>query len=759
MLARLAAATARHPWRVVALWALVVAGCGVLTSGVVGEGLFPRLTSGAVTVPGEAQEGGDLLEAEAPRGPSVLLQLDGVDPASDDAQRVLGDAVTDLAELEGVDAVAAPLLDDPGAPPGAAAALVGEGGDAALVTARLQPGLGEAREAEVLDEVAVRLAAVDDELEGASGRVESLADLDEVFAEQVERDLRTGEAVALPISLAVMVVVFGGFLAAGVPLVGALASIAGGLGALLGFTHLTDVDASIVNVVTVLGLGLCIDYGLLVVSRYREELRTAAVGAGVDTAATPREQRAHALVRTLSSAGRTVVFSAVTVGISLCGLLVFDAAILRSMGLAAASVVVVALLVALTLVPALLTLGGARLTRPGLATRVPGLRTLARSLGDVAPEEGAFSRLARGVQRHPWLVILAVVALLGVAAWPVRGIALRSDDVELLPADNPSRVFFTDLAERFPAATAPTVTLVADAGLADVEAHAEALEDLPGALVGPPEQVGALVSLPVRADPDGGDGDGVVEAEEEEALLAALRARPPEFPAWTTGQVASTQDFIDHLAARAPFAVALVVLATFALLFLMTGSVLVPVKALLANALSLGACLGVVVVIFQDGRLEELLGFTSAGGVESFVAPLVLAFGFGLAMDYEVFLLSRILDARREGLATDAAVVQGLQRSGRIITSAALVVVIVFAGFVTGGLLAIKQLGLALAVAVAIDATFVRMLLVPATMTVLGEHNWWAPRPLRALHARFGVSEHPVAAAVGPPRVRGRHRA
>jgi RND superfamily putative drug exporter len=264
---------------------------------------------------------------------------------------------------------------------------------------------------------------------------------------------------------------------------------------------------------------------------------------------------------------------------------------------------------------------------------------------------------------------------------------------------------------------------------------------------------GGLVTLGVRA-PSGADTGA------QQDLLAALQEDRPPFTSYLTGQVAALDDFSDDLASRAPYGVALVVLATFVLLFLLTGSVLVPLKALLANALSLGACLGVVVWVFQEGHLEGLLGFTSTGGIETFVPPLALAFGFGLAMDYEVFLLSRILEARDQGLRTDEAVVAGLQRSGRIITSAALIIVIVFSGFAAGDLLAIKQVGLALAVAVAVDATLVRMLLVPATMTVLGERNWWAPGPLRRLHDRFGISEHaPVPAAAGPTPARGRHRA
>ncbi len=210
---------------------------------------------------------------------------------------------------------------------------------------------------------------------------------------------------------------------------------------------------------------------------------------------------------------------------------------------------------------------------------------------------------------------------------------------------------------------------------------------------------------------------------------------------YVTGLAASLDDFTSSLLRDAPLAVGVVVLATFVLLFLMTGSLLIPAKALVLNVLSLGASFGVLVLVFQDGWGEDLLGFTSTGGIEAFIPPLVLALGFGLAMDYEVFLLARIKELRDAGMSNDDAVAAGLQRSGRIITSAALIIVIVFAGFVTGELLIIKQTGVALATAVAIDATLVRILLVPATMTLLGEWNWWAPAPLRRLHDRFGVSE------------------
>jgi RND superfamily putative drug exporter len=546
----------------------------------------------------------------------------------------------------------------------------------------------------------------------------------------VQVDLRTGEGIALPLSLLVMGVVFGGFIAAGLPIVGAIASIAGGLGALLAWSHLLELDASVVNVVTVLGLGLCIDYGLLIVSRYREELR--------DTDREPgsRADRADALGVTLATAGRTVVFSAVTVAISLMGLLAFGAEIFKAIGAAAMSIVLIALLVAITLVPALIALAGERMARPGAAHHIPGVRRLARRLGDVAPAEGRFSALARWVQRHALKVFLGLTALLLLAAAPVLHMQLRSDGIQLLPESSAQRQFFTDMADNYPAAASPEVTVVADAPVNEVRAWADRVARMDGVeSVDPPQRRGDLVVLGVRTD----GADPMSQAARD--VVHELRADRPDFPTWVTGQAAGLVDFTGDLKERAPIAIGAVVLATFVLLFLMTGSLLVPLKALVMNIVSLGASLGVLVWIFQDGHFQNLLGFTSPGGIEAFVPALTLAFGFGLAMDYEVFLLSRIVEQRHLGANNDLAVERGLQRSGRIITSAALIIIIVFAGFIAGQLLVIKEVGVALAVAVFIDATLVRMLLVPATMTLLGEWNWWAPAYLRKVYRRFGLRE------------------
>jgi RND superfamily putative drug exporter len=297
-------------------------------------------------------------------------------------------------------------------------------------------------------------------------------------------------------------------------------------------------------------------------------------------------------------------------------------------------------------------------------------------------------------------------------------------------------VFFEDLAEHYPTLNGPDLRVVAKATPEQAAAYAQDLPSLDGQEVtGTVERVNDQLSTIGIDVPGGPLDDGARE------MVRALQSDRPDFPTYVVGQASALQDFTDSMFDRAVLAFALVALATLVLLFLMTGSVVIPIKALLINVVSLGASLGVLVWVFQRGNLEGLLRFDSVGALESMIPLLILAFGFGLSMDYEVFLLSRIVELHEQGYSNDEAVVMGLQRSGRIITSAALLVVIVFSGFVAGQLLVIKQTGVGLAVAVLIDATLVRMLLVPATMAVLGDWNWWAPARLKKLHARFGITE------------------
>ena len=734
----------RHPRVTVVVWLVVaVAGYAVAVLGVHGgQSVFDRVTSGAPNVPGsQSKEADALLASIDTGGESLTLVLSGVDPTDAAVAAAMPAVRSELAAVPGVVSVVDPLALPGGTANPAATPLVARDGNGFLVVVGLDENLGADDQRTALDAVQAALDTVPGRLADvapqATGIVGGSSLILEEIHGQVEDDLRTGETVALPIALVAMVFVFGGFLAAGMPMAGALASIGVGLAAVLGLTYLMDVDAATLNVLTALGIGLSIDYGLLVVSRFREELHRLV---DADGGAGTRRRRgdgtvATAVERTLATAGRTVSFSAITVAISIAGLLVFSPPILRAIGAASVALVVVALATALTLVPALLVMTGRRLSRPSPVLRVPGLRTVMAHTSDVQSSEGFFSRLTARVQRHPWWVIVGCVVVLGLTALPVRHLELRNSGPELLPAGSGQRAFVDAVAENYPAAQSAAVTVLAATSLESGTAWAQQVAALPGvATVDTPRAAGSYVVVGVR--PDSSDAGGPTARE----VVREIRALDPGFPVWVTGQAAHSIDFTDALAARVWWVVGIVAAATLVLLFLMTGSVVIPVKALLTNALSLAASMGVLVWGFQDGHLAGALGFVGVGGIESYVVALVLAFAFGLAMDYEVFLLSRVKELHDEGHPTDEAVRLGLQRSGRVITSAAAIIIVVFAGFVAGKLLIIKEVGFALAVAVFVDATLVRCLLVPATMTVLGKWNWWAPAPLKRLYEKVGIT-------------------
>jgi len=723
LLSRLGRGLARRPRTVVATWLLlVIAGFGVAGGALGGGSLFNRLHTGEPTVSGENIHGRNLLTAAGQSSLSTYtVRVDGVDLASPAVTRAALQTAGVIKDVPGVASVAMPHVVPGGIRSPAAAPLL-KGGSATsdgFVTVVTLAGDPD-REAHQRIEHAVddAFGAVVTAAPGSKVTTGGLQHLIDAITGQLEVDLRIGEGIALPVSFVVMVFVFGGFVAAGMPIIGAVASIAGALASLYGFSHVIDLDATAVNVVTILGLGLCIDYGLLTVSRFREELRARA--RGMPASEIPQDMVREAAARTVDAAGRTVVFSALTVAIALGGLLVFDATLMKAIGAAGVSVVLIAMLVALTLIPALCVLGARRLLRRGT---------------EIAPEEGVFSRLAQWVHRRPVPIVVLVLAALVGLALPALDLRLTLSGDAMLPTSNPTRQFSEGMARDYPRLGGADVTVVAEAPLDKAKAYAAGLRLADGASVLEVAAAGPDLSV-VRLDARGGPLD-----DPARDLVLRLRADRPDFPSYVVGQASGLRDFTDSMWQRAPYAFALVALATLVLLFLMTGSVVIPVKALLLNVVSLGASLGVIVWVFQHGNLQGPLGFASVGAVESTIPLLVLAFGFGLSMDYEVFLLSRIVELHERGYSNDDSVVVGLQRSGRIITSAALLVVIVFSGFAAGKLLAIKETGVGLATAVALDATLVRMLLVPATMTLLGDWNWWAPGRLRRWHARFGITE------------------
>jgi RND superfamily putative drug exporter len=732
---------------VVLVWAAVL-----VVGGGLGGKVFDHLgeTSG-MRADAESVVAEHRLEQLADEGPEVFAFVDGR-PATD---RGLAASVTRVTEaLRATPGVVE--VDDFYHSPGPWVS-----GDlrSLLVRVELARNLPAAARERLVDQVARRLATIEAPRVVVGGK--DVADKE--FADQAMRDLAKGEAFSLPVLLLALLLVFGGALAAAMPLAVALVSIAATLLALLLLSAFAPVSEYSVNVVTLLGLGLAVDYSLLQVARFREE---RAAGAEVG----------EAVARTLAGAGRTVCFSGLTVAAALSGMLLFAEPLFRSMALAGMTVVLLAVLAAVTLLPALLAIAGGRL-RP--VRRLPG-------------EGGAFARVARLVQRRAGLTASAVAVALAALAWPFAHANLGDSGVESLPRSSASRQLDAALADRFGRSKADPVVVLAEtrADTRDYLDFLNRLERVPGV-----RQVAPRLGLPsgirlvqvVDLTPE-----GTSKGRTALAVVRRVRALGAPFGVQVTGTAASLVDYRDSVGRRLPLVVLVIGVASFVLLFCMTGSVVVPAKAIVMNLLSLGASLGALVWVFQDGHLAWLLGFEPVGAVDLTIPVLVFVFTFGLSMDYEVFLLARIKEvydeagggsggleseagAQVEGShaepsgsppvnssaappsgeaggarspASDRAVAVGLERTGRVVTAAAALMVVVFLGFAVGELLPLKAMGVGMIVAIVLDATVVRLLLVPATMTLLGHWNWWAPAPLRRLRERL------APAAAGPPAVR-----
>ncbi len=542
---------------------------------------------------------------------------------------------------------------------------------------------------------------------------------------QVTGDIGRAEGLSMPILLILLLVIFGSLAAASLPLA------IGGIGILGSFTALrlltlgTPVSIYSINITTILGLGLAIDYGLFMVGRFREELhRQDSVEA--------------ALARTIATAGRTVAASGLTVAVALASLMLFPEVFLRSMGYGGVATVLVDMLTALTVLPALLAV---------LGPRVNALR-IRRSVhrAPAAEATGGWYRLARSVMRRPVAYLAVIIVILLTLGAPFLRVVWGGTDARVLPASAAPRQVTQALSRDFAgSATSPIESLVTLSGPvagspargAELTSYVDALARIAGVtgaqVTGVRGDI-ARVDLRYSADPMSAAARRIVQ----QARAVTL---PADASALVGGQTAQLADELASLSAVLPWMALVMAAATFVLLFLAFGSVVLPVKAIVMNVLSLSATFGVVVWIFQQGHLSWLLGFTPTGTLDPAMPILMLAIIFGLSMDYEVFLLSRIRE--RYDLTGDntAAVASGLQRTGGVITSAALLLVIVVGAFSISGITFIKLLGVGMIVALIVDATIVRVLLVPATMRMLGRANWYAPRPLRRLYARYGISE------------------
>ena len=592
------------------------------------------------------------------------------------------------------------------------------------------------------DEIRERVKALSPAYTGDAGGITvAVTGQAEVFRQvgsTIEDDLATAELIALPITAVLLVLIFGSVVAALLPLAIGIFSVFSTFLVLRVLTGFTDVSIFALNLTTALGLGLAIDYSLFIVSRYREEL------AGGQE---PRD----AVVRAVRTAGRTVAFSSVTVAISLAALLVFPQFFLRSFAYAGIAVAVAAAIGSVVVLPAILAVLGRRIDTWQVFERHP------KPIGT-----GIWHTVAVRVMRRPALVTLAVLAVLLFLGSPFLGVRLATSDHRVLPGGTSSRVAQETIATEFASIEAGAVEVVAPAGPGDdaaVAAYAGALSALDhvarvdartgsyidGVQVAPPNAASARFGA--GDTPSGATWWSVVPDIEPtspaaETLVAQVRGLDAPVPVMVTGPSAGQVDGKHAIFSRLPLAGGIIALVTFTVLFLMLGSIVVPLKALVLNVLSLSATFGAMVWIFQQGHLSGALGFTATGTIDLSMPILMFCIAFGLSMDYEVFLLSRIKEEHDLGRNTVDSVAIGLERTGRLVTAAAVLISVVFFAFATSGITFIKLFGIGLALAVLLDAFVIRATLVPAFMRLAGEANWWAPKPLRTLYARFGFSEH-----------------
>ncbi|WP_084298430.1 MMPL family transporter [Actinoplanes friuliensis] len=698
---------ARFRWPVLVLTVAAVAAAGVW-----GLGVFGQLSEGGYNDPGsESTRAANVVRDElGAQGGDVVVIYTPTSGGIDDA--VLGQRIENtLGALPGsaVTAVASYWPDK------VAQYKSADGSSAVAVLTLAGEDDGEKLESyrEIDDKLAV---------EGATVQAAGGAPLGDASATRSTQDLAFAEAISLPIVLVLLLFIFGSLVAASLPVLVGGCAVLGSLGVLHAVAYTHDVNSFAVNVASLLGLGMAIDYGLFMVGRFREEQ-----GFG----RTP----AQAVTRTVATAGRTVVFSATLLMIALAGLLLFPQGFLKSLAYGGLAAVALAAILSLTLLPALLAVLGPRVDK--LPVRLPRRKNAA------APGTG-WSRLAGAVLRRPVLVALPILAGLLVLAAPIRGVEFGENDERILPAGDSARMAIEALKSDFPALSSAGIQVVLRGTKGEPppaavgKAFTDAAKKVPGiAAVTPAGTGGDAVVL--TATLAGKDPFSPVARD----AVDALRALPVtgDTEVLVGGATARNVDSLTATADRLPLMVSLLVGATLILMFLAFGSVLLPIKAVVMSALSLSATFGILVWIFQDGHGADLLQVTPAP-LEVGIVVLMAAVVFGLSTDYEVFLLSRMVEARTRGASTAEAVTTGLARTGRVISAAAVLLIVVTGAFALSSVTTMRFVGVGMIIALFLDATVVRMLLVPAVLKLMGEAAWWSPGPLRRLQQKAGLAEY-----------------
>ena len=699
MIDRLARLADRRGRRVVLIAALFF-----VLAGALGAGVADRLDPyGAEDPSTESVIADQRLEDAGYRSTEVVVLISDADPTSAAGARRVEEVERRIAGDPGVASVT-------GFAETRSRAFVSRDGDSTYLAVGL-----ESTDDDETQDVAERIAASLEDEPGVSVGGSAVAQAQ--VNEQVESDLRQAELLAFPLLFLLSLLFFRSLVASLLPL------LVGGLTIVCTFlmlrvaSEMGSISIFALNLVTGLGLGLAIDYSLFMVSRYREEIARSGPGLA-------------AMRRTMQTAGRTILFSSLTVAGALASLLVFPQRFLYSMGIGGALVALIAAAIALVVLPAVLSLLGERVNSlsPAFLHR--------RADRDAQPaSEGFWYRLSQLVMRFPGRIAAASAALLIALGIPFFSIEFTSVDAQVLPGSTSARQVDDALRADFPPFHDEPIVLeldgVTNAEAERVAAEAERVEGVDS--VNPPRRFeGSVYAIEAVSST-------APLSEESQDLVERLRELDPAVS--VTG---FTAHFLDLQASRGdhlPQVLAIVVVITFVVLFLMTGSVILPLKQVLMNALGLSATFGILVLIFQDGRFEDLLGYTSQGGLESTQPLLLFAVVFGLSTDYGVFLLARIKEARDGGHDDREAVAVGLERTGRIVTAAAILFAVAIGAFATSEIVFIKELGIGTAIAVLIDATIIRALLVPSLMRLLGKWNWWAPAPLRRLHRRIGLRE------------------
>jgi RND superfamily putative drug exporter len=670
---------------------------GILLAGAIGSLIFSRLDSGGYSNPkSDSYKVYEYLRDELKvQDPAVVVvvdagQTDVTDPLV--SQKALA-LEKKMGQEDGVTKTVSFWSS------GGEATLQSSDGKAAFI---LIYGKGEAFTPQSQKLGAIFQSKYDGKVDGLTLYAGGVGVVGNAITEKIGKDLKISEAISIPLTFILLAFVFGALAASAMPLIVGVAAILGAFFILYLFSLFTDVSVYALNLTTGMGLGLGIDYALLMVNRFREEIHH---GKSVE----------DSVVTTMATAGKTVFYSGLTVLVTMVSLTFFPLPFLKSFGYAGVSVVALAVVGAIFGLPPILALVGAKIDKGVI-----------RKSAITPKEDGRWAETARMVMKRPTAVVLLSLIVLGILAAPVQNIKFAQGDSRMLPASNPAAIATALQAERFPGQTGTPIEIVIFDGAdktAEIAPYAAKIAKVSGIIaVAPPQTIGQDVRLVAYQSM-------LPRTPEAQSLIHTIRDITAPQGTLVGGVAADYTDSQDGISSTLPWALGWIALSVLVLIFIFTGSIILPIKAVLLNVLSLAATMGVLTWVFIDGHLQWLVGsFTLTGTLDTSIVILIAVVVFGLSMDYELFLLSRIREEHLAGKSNVESVATGLQRSARIITAAAVLLAVVFAAFISSGVTSIKSMGFGVALAVILDATIVRALLVPALMRLFGERNWWAPK-------------------------------